>query len=477
MTSNRVIKFVSVIVFAFLIFGLPLDSSAQSKKDKKAAEKLVRDGDVLYRKQQYSDSIQKYAEALALVPRFPYAHLSKAFAHLRLDQKDLALTDLSAALEQGHPPLEIYRVRWEVYFDKGDAGKALLDVKAAQKLDPKDPVFHVAEGRIFNKNEKYLEALETLDRAINLGSTDGNVYYYKATSFRKTGDHVQQASSAKKALDSGASCPGECWFLIGDHLQRERKYEEAITAYGTSIASSDGVRDAFYNLAETHRLRNEFGKAVKIARAGVQKFPDDAELKVALIRYYSLDGNNGFAIQVGEEAIGLLPKNSMAYTNLCRAFSYQGQYFFDRKADARASKSFDQAIQHCERALVLKPDDGESQYYLGRTYQLKGNKAKSAEFYKKSIRGLEEFTDRNPDDADGFYILGNAYFSTGQYAKAVKAYEKCLLISPRFGEVIFNLGYSHHLLQNKPKALEQVKKLETIDPKRAETLKKVIEGR
>ncbi|NNF00246.1 MAG: tetratricopeptide repeat protein [Pyrinomonadaceae bacterium] len=476
MSRTKLLKFASFIFLAAILFSVPVITNAQSKKDRKAAQRLVRDADTLYRQRDYSGAIEKYAEALVLVPKYPYAHLSKAFSHLRLNQNDLALNDLTAALNQGHSPLEVYRVRWEVYFEKGDLEAALADVKAAQKLAPDDTSYHVAEGRILNKRGKYLEALEKFDRAINLGTNDGNVYYYKANSYHKTGDYAQQESSARKALASGAKCAGECWFLIGDHLQRQRKYQDAVTAYQTSIASSDGIRDSYYNLAETHRLRNEFSKAVKIARAGSQRFPDDAGLKVALIRYYSLDGNNGFAVKVGEEAIGLLPNNATAYKNLCRALSYQGQYYYDRKAQSMADKSFDKAIQHCTRALKLKPDDGESQYYLGRTYQLKGNSALSESFYKKSITGLLEFTDNNPDDADGFHILGNAYFTTVQYKKAIDAYEKCLKISPRFAEVMFNLGYAYHLSNNRPKALEQVLKLEKIDPVRAEKLRKVIDG-
>jgi len=476
MTRKSLIKLASLFVFAVFVFGLPNVSFAQSKKDRKAAQKLIREADGLYRQQNYSDAIEKYAEALVLVPKSTYAHLSKAFSHLRLNQDGLALSDLTSALEKGHSPIEIYKVRWEVNFNKGDMEKAMSDVKAAQKIAPDDPAYHIAEGRILNKKGKFLEALEKFDRAINLGTTDGNVHYYKAISYYNIGAHEKQSDAAKKALSAGADCAGECWFFIGDYLQRKREYKEAVTAYKTSIASSEGVRDAYFNLAETYRLLNEFPLAVKVAREGSQKYPKDAELKVALIRYYSLEGNNGFAIQVGEEAVSLLPNNSMAYTNLCRAFSYQGQYFFDRKAQSRATKSFEKATELCARALVLKPDDGESQYYLGRTYQLMGNKAKSDENYKKSIRGLEEFTENNPDDADGFYILGNAYFATGQYSKAKAAYEKCLEISPLFAEVIFNLGYTHLRLNNKPAAMEQVKRLEGIDPERSKTLRNVIES-
>ena len=125
----------------------------------------------------------------------------------------------------------------------------------------------------------------------------------------------------------------------------------------------------------------------------------------------------------------------------------------------------------------MKPGNGESQYYLGRTHQLKGNTKTSDSFYRKSLNGLEEFVDNNPDDADGFYILGNAYLTTKQYSKTVATYRKCLEISPRFAEVMFNLGYTYHLMENNPEARKQLSDLEKIDPKKANVLKGLISAK
>lgn len=473
--NYKLLKLISGIFLVLLIFSMPCVSSAQSQKDKKAAQKLVNEADKLYRKRDYIGSIKKFEEALKKMPVFPYAHFSKAYSHLKLNQNDIAINELSLALEQGHPGDEVYKLRWELFFNKNDIDSALRDVKEAQKLVPENPDFHIAEGRIMNVQGKYLEAIEKFDRAINLDTNDGNVYFYKAQSFYNTGAHAEQEMAARKALNSGGNCAGECWFLIGDYYQKERKYKDAITAYRTSISSSD-VREAYFNLAETYRLLNEFSKAIEIANKGSQKFPDDVGLKIALVRYYSLNGNNDKAINIGEELISNLSSNATAFKNLCRAYSYKGQFFQERKANFGASEAFDKAIENCNKSLELEPDEGESQYYLGRTYQLKGNQKLSKSFYEKSLKGLEEFVDTNPDDADGYYILGNAYFTTSQYKKAVKTYEKSLEISPRFAEVILNLGYTYIFLDNMEKAKKILEKLRNLDAKKANKLKSFIDN-
>jgi superkiller protein 3 len=139
----------------------------------------------------------------------------------------------------------------------------------------------------------------------------------------------------------------------------------------------------------------------------------------------------------------------MGYTNLCRAYNDTRQYAL--------------AIQTCNKALAINPGDGETNYYLGRAYQLQNKAPQAMAYYKKAVAGLVEFTRQNPDYSDGYYLLGNAYYSVDQNANAIAALKKCLEIAPRFAKARFNLGSIYLVSGNKPAAREQYNVLKDVD--------------
>jgi tetratricopeptide (TPR) repeat protein len=74
----------------------------------------------------------------------------------------------------------------------------------------------------------------------------------------------------------------------------------------------------------------------------------------ALTWYYSLIDRHAEAVNIGQQAVKLSPNNYAAHTNLCRAYN--------------DTKLYQQAIEACNRALALQPNDGETNLYLARAH-------------------------------------------------------------------------------------------------------------
>src|SRR4029079_18236519 len=133
------------------------------------------------------------------------------------------------------------------------------------------------------------------------------------------------------------------------------------------------------------------------------------------------------------------PDDSLGYTNLCRAYN--------------DTKQYQMAINSCNKALQLNPTDGETNYYLGRAYDLLNKRTDANKYYDKAVTGLVQFIKDNPDYSDGYYLLGNAYFADNQLDNAIDAYQKCLNLSPRFTRARYNLGIMLIQKKNKDGAL------------------------
>jgi tetratricopeptide (TPR) repeat protein len=132
------------------------------------------------------------------------------------------------------------------------------------------------------------------------------------------------------------------------------------------------------------------------------------------------------------------------------------------------------AVQACTSALRLNPNDGETNFYLARAYDLQKKPDIATPYYRRAVSGLVQFTNVNPLYSDGFYLLGNAYYAEGKRSEAIAAYKRCLELSPNFTKARYNLGFIYVLEGNKAAAREQYNELQKLDKALADKLLQAI---
>jgi tetratricopeptide (TPR) repeat protein len=440
-----------------LLFGAA-NVSGQSKNDRKQAEKLVKEADNAYKQRNYRLAIDTYAKALALDPTSANAHFFKGVAHSYLNEPDQALNEFDAALKQGYKrPVDVYLVRWRIYYAKKNYDLALADVQQGVQLDPQNTDFQLALADLSAAKGAYPDALAAYQKAAAKFPNNGDIYYGIARSMAGIGDSAGQLSAAQKAISLRTRYYGESLALEGDAHQKLGKQNEALDSYQKAIAAKPDIVEPYRNMGEIYRSQGRFNEAIDISLKGLKQFPNDGGIYTDLAWYYSLADKHEDAVLAAQNGIRLQPDQAMAYTNLCRAYN-------DLKRP-------ELAVTACNNALKLSPNDGETLFYLGRAYYLAGRRAEAARSFKSAVAGLVDFTKKNPDYSDGFYLLGNAYFSDDQPQKAIEAYQKTLELSPRFAKARYNLAIIQNLQKNKPAAMEQYNFLVQIDPALAAKLK------
>lgn len=450
--------FAALITALFLLTCFSVAAIAQPKK----AKKLASDGDKFLKQKNYQAAIDKYAQAIVLAPNFAGAHFSKGKAHYYLNQYDESIEALSAALAQGYEkPLDIYDLRWGLYYQKKDYDAALSDLQQAIKLNPSNASYSRNLGDIYFGKEQWRDALNAYKASIQPNRADPDVYYLIAFSHYRLGETSEQELAASDAVKNGSKYLGESYFLLGDAQQRTRRFDDSIKSYQNALNAKADIYEVYVNLSDLFRSQNRFKEAIDTANKGLSFFPNDGNLYVSLSWYYSLADRHQDAVNAGLQAVRLAPQNSLGYTNLCRAYNDMKQY--------------QQAIQTCNNALKINPNDGETNFYLGRAHDFINKPEQATKYYDKAVTGLLEFTRNNPDYSDGFYLLGNAYYADRQKDKAIEAYRKCLQLSPRFAKARYNLGIIYLSNGNVNGANQQYEELKKIDPATAEKLKQAID--
>ena len=451
-------------VLSFLVIAvLAISAAAQqpSKKDIKKSNQLVDQGNRAFNQKNYRGAIEKYAEAVVLVPRNGAARYWKGYAHYYLKEFPTALTEFSFAEEQGHPAAAISKVRWYIHYEAKNYDAAMADVRRALQAEPNDQMLLRASGDLNFEKQNYRESLAAYQKALSGAPNDGNLHYSVARVQLALGDTKGQESAAAAAATKPTQYIGDSYYLLADAQHKLRKYSEAVKSYNMALASKPDTVEIYRALGDIYRAQSQFSQAIDITRQALRKWPQNGELYTDISWYYSLDGRHKDAVDSAQAAVKFSPERAMGYTNLCRAYNDTAQHQF--------------AVTACLNALQRNPDDGETNFYLGRAYRELNKPADAAKAFDKAVAGLIKYTQTYPDYSDGFYLLGNAYFNDTQYEKAITAYKRSLELSPNFTRARYNTAVSHIRLKNRDGALEQYNALSNLDKDLATRLKVEID--
>lgn len=435
------------------------DKGKQTKPNDKA-KKLLAEGNKLFARKDYRGAVNKYAEAIVISPNYAEAHYWKGYAHYYLNEFNESAEELDTAFSQGYNSLEIYKIRWVVNFQKQNYDAALSDVEAGLVRDKKNVDFITGRSEILVRKGQYKEAIPALDETIKLNPNNGDLYYFLAVSYGKTGDFNKQASNANEAIKKATKYTSESYALMGDSMVAAGKPTEAIDAYKKALNVNPKMpEDFFINVTRFYRSQNLLNEAIDLAQKGLKIHPQSSPLLVDLTWYYSLQDRVIEAVGAGEQAVRNAPNSAAAHTNLCRAY-----------ADRKTAADYQKAARECNEALKLNPKDGETFFYLARINEALNKPALAADYYKKAISSLIDYTSSNPKDPDGFYLLGNSYVTAKQYDNAMEAYKKCIALSPNFVRANFNLGVVYILMNQMDDAKNQYKILLRLDKGYADKL-------
>ena len=454
-------RFQRFFTIGLVICGIwSLTASAQTKKDITQAKALLGQGNQAYDQKKYAEARDKYKQSIQLVSTNPETHFSLANADYKLNDFVNATSEFQLALDQGYkPPINIYSIRWRLLYDLKDYDAALADLNKGIGIQPKNVDFMSGMGDIYLAKRQFNQALDAYQKCLPGAANKGDIYYNIANVQWLLRDTKAQGEAADLAIKNGTRMTGEAYYLLADAARKQKDFPAAISAYQEAYTAKPDKYEAYQDLADLYRIQGRFKDAISVLNKASLAFRTDGNILNDLARYESLAGNPERAVNFAREGIAREPNQYIGYTNLCRAFT--------------EVQKFQDAIYNCNKALTLKPGDGETNFYLGNAY-LQLNKPSEA-YYRSAIIGLLDYTRSKPDYAEGWYLLGGAYFGNKQTDKAIEAYVQCVKISADFAKARFNLGFIYRVAKDKAAATEQYNKLLKLDATLAAKLKAEID--
>lgn len=133
------------------------------------------------------------------------------------------------------------------------------------------------------------------------------------------------------------------------------------------------------------------------------------------------------------------------------------------------SGNSEQALVAYKEQVRLAPNDPQAQFDLGFFYNAMGR-------HGEAFGPLVKATSLDPNFTEAYYGIGYAYLRGADFEKSLSFLKSAIRLKPDYGEAYYGLGQAYARLGKSDLANEQLKKLNTIDPKLARKLQAEIQG-
>lgn len=212
--------------------------------------------------------------------------------------------------------------------------------------------------------------------------------------------------------------------LLGDLLERGRRWQDAIRAYAAVPPSSGLYHNAQVKIAFNLDHLGQTDKAVNVLRGLLRRNPKNAELLVAVGDMLRQRARFADSVKYYNRAIVLLNPPEAAYWSV----------YYSRGVSLEQMKKWKPAEKDFLKAIELSPNQPLPLNYLGYSWIDQGINQAAA------LRLIQQAVDLSPDD--GFIIdsLGWALFKQGRFDEAVNQLERAIQLEPADPVINEHLG-------------------------------------
>jgi eukaryotic-like serine/threonine-protein kinase len=337
------------------------------------------------RGQQDAQSLQKaidlYNAALQKDPNFALAYAGIADASLRM---------------------------WDTKRDRFWADKAQHAALQAEQLNDQLPEVHFALGSVYNATGRVAEAVQELERAIQLQPNSDEGYRRLGFAYLQNGRKADAIQAYQKAVEidqfywANEEGLGEAYLDTGDYARALLAFRRVTDLEPNNPIGYEDVGAVYFRQGKYRDCLPQYQKALELDPS----YDNYSNLGTA---YFYLKRYNE-AVTMFEKAVAASPNQQLAVGNLADAYRWSGQR-------EKANATYDRAIALGFKDLQVNPRNAEVMNDMAVYYAKKGDSAQALKFVR-SARSV------NGDNVLYIYTEGVVQAIAGHTPEALKALEE-----------------------------------------------------
>lgn len=391
--------------------------------DMRSAEAYVHLGNAYANLQQFDDAMDAFKKALILKPESGDILFAMGNIYLLKEERLKAIELFNQAEQAGYKTADMYQIMAMVFLDVNDTAQALRNITRAIAVAPLDGTLRLFKARLYLIDNRYDEALDTLDEMAKVLPDAFEAYdlrgqilcgmkkYEQALKVCEDGcsrfpEDADLALCKLKVLVESDRIEDAETFLA--KMKQEKLYERVLKMAAmqevTILLKRVKVEEALMLLAETNR-----------------KLGGDADVLYLLLDLQGKAGKLDDALKTAEELltydINVLYKSTALYF---RAFAMDKQ---GKKTEAK--KEFKKLTKVFRKYTIEDPG-----FYEGYIFRLLCHTNLGE--YAQALELADYLENMYPERGDGNAFRHFIYKEMGDMDKANQEKEKAQALNPKF---------------------------------------------
>ncbi|MDJ0534502.1 MAG: tetratricopeptide repeat protein [Xenococcaceae cyanobacterium MO_207.B15] len=294
--------------------------------------------------------------------------------------------------------------------------------------------------------ERYEEAVNAFEKAIELEPNFDRAYYAMGAALYSQKNYEQAVSALKQAIEINPS-PYYYWRYLGLSYGFLENYAEARTAYDTAISKNP---EDFVLYVQRGYLLDESSDY----QGAIDSYNQAIKLKDDHPWVYNNRGFVYYQLKEYDRAIADYNQAIEINTQYTQAYNNRGVAYHELKQPEPAIANYNQAIE-------INPQFADAYNNRGVLYS-------DLKQYETAIADLTKAIEINPEDAKAYNNRALTYSNLQQYDEAIADYSKAIEIQPQFAIAVSNRALIYSNLQQYDEAIADYNKAIEINPNFAE---------
>ncbi|SHM97037.1 tetratricopeptide repeat protein [Chitinophaga sp. CF418] len=343
------------------------------------------------------------------------------------------------------------------YYDEHDElPNAMQAAEMAIEQFPYSSTLLLKKANLLIESKKYQEAMDLLEKAAILDSTDINLYILQT----------------------------DVYLAMNQHEKAAAVLEEQIAVF-----EGEDKTELLLELADVYDDCEEFEKVFDCLRLTLEHDPNNEEALHKICFWTEFTGRNEESIRLHTNIINEHPYNQLAWFNLGTA--YQGLKLYEKAIDAYQyaiviDEKFDYAYRNMGDAYIrlrkygeaidvlkkhleiAKPEDVIYEA-IGHCYERQRKYTQARYYYRKASH-------LSPSDDKLYYKIGIAYMTEANWENAIKSIMSAIKINKNSAEYLIALGQCYLELDKNKEGLIHLLAAVRIRPSSITTWQEFIRG-
>lgn len=371
--------------------------------------------------EQYEEALAMFKNALILNPGSGEILFSIGNIYLLMDDKLKAIEYYNKAEEEGFKTVLLYQTLASVFYGANDVKQALRNITKAITIEPLNGELRLFKTRIYLADNRYDEALETLDELQKVLPDAFEGYDLKAQILCARGryDEALAISEAgcKRFPDDANLAITKLKVLV--EMEKDEEAFSFIKLMQEKGQDKDVIKDFSIQLSILHLRKQDVEKTLKILQEANESLHGDSDLIYLILDLYSKTGAYENILSTADQLIKMDP--GIFYDSTAKYFKAYALDKLGRSEEAYGE--YRKLTSYLRRITIDNPS-----FYEGYIYRLLSHTALKE--YEQALELAEYIENLYPDRVDAHAFRYFIYKEQGDIEKSEIEKQKVHEIDP-----------------------------------------------